>query len=251
PFAGMIEALGWRGAMALLGAVSAGLAALLLVVIRDPPRVEGAGPQGLGGFAELLRLRVLWPILPLALANYAVAAGLRGLWIGPYLLDLHAMSNAAIGLATTWMALAMVAGNFVYGPLDRLLGSRKWLLLVGNALGCIACGWLWLSPTEAAVAVALLAAIGFFGSSYAVLSAHFAAFVPARLTGRGVTLINVFGIGGVGLGQFATGALFDAAGGGAEGHAAVLAWYTLTLGAALFVYVFSRDAPPARKATPR
>ena len=32
------------------------------------------------------------------------------------------------------MGLAMVAGNFAYGPLDRLLGTRKWLVFGGNGL---------------------------------------------------------------------------------------------------------------------
>lgn len=32
------------------------------------------------------------------------------------------------------MGLAMVAGNFAYGPLERILHTRKWLNVGGNAL---------------------------------------------------------------------------------------------------------------------
>lgn len=244
PFAWLVEALGWRGAMTAAGVLSAALALVLLATIRDPARVEARGPKGLGGFVELLKMPVFWPILPLALANYAVSAGLRGSWVGPYFIDVHGMDALAIGAATTWMALAMVAGNFAYGPLDRWLGTRKWPIFGGNGAGMLACAALWLAPWDAFAAMALLAVVGFFGSSYAVLSAHFAAFVPSRLTGRGVTLINVFGIGGVALGQIASGLTFEAVGGGGPGYHAVFGWYSLSLAAALALYLFSRDAPP-------
>ncbi|MEM6440337.1 MAG: MFS transporter [Pseudomonadota bacterium] len=245
PFAYAAEAFGWRASMASLGGCAVVLAFALLMLIRDPRRVAQApGSAGLGGFVELLRMPVIWPLLPVALANYAVSAGIRGLWAGPYLADVHGFDALAIGVATAWMALAMAAGNFVYGPLDRLLGTRKWVILVGNAGGAACTAALALASPGPVAAVALLAGLGFLGSSYAVLSAHFRAFVPERLTGRGVTLSNVFGIGGVGLGQFASGALFDAAGAGAPGHDAVFLWYSGTLAAALVIYLFSRDAKP-------
>ena len=44
--------------------------------------------------------------------------------------------------------------------------------------------------------------IGLAGMSYGMLMAHSRAFLPAHLTGRGVTLMNFFSIGGVGLLQF-------------------------------------------------
>ena len=44
----------------------------------------------------------------------------------------------------------------------------------------------------------LFIVIGLAGGSYGLLMAHARAFVPAHLTGRGVTLMNFFSIGGVG-----------------------------------------------------
>lgn len=245
PFALAAEAFGWRASMASLGVIAMFLAALLLATIQDPPRLaQSGGSAGLGGFAELLRMPVFWPLLPVALANYAVSAGLRGLWAGPYLEDVHGFDALAIGAAVTWMAVAMALGNFAYGPADRWFGTRKWLIFFGNGAGAGCCAALALASPGPAAAVALLAAVGFLGSSYAVLSAHFRAFVPERLMGRGVTLSNVFGIGGVGLGQFASGAVFDAAGGGPAGHDAVFLYYAGALGIALAIYLFSRDAKP-------
>ena len=45
----------------------------------------------------------------------------------------------------------------------------------------------------------LLAGVGFFGSSFGMVIAHGRAFFPPHLIGRGVTLLNLFGIAAVGL----------------------------------------------------
>ena len=55
------------------------------------------------------------------------------------------------------------------------------------------------------VTIALLAGVGFFGASFPMVMAHGRAFLPPHLTGRGVSLINLFGIGGAGLMQIITG----------------------------------------------
>jgi MFS family permease len=154
--------------------------------------------------------------------------------------DLH--DAALVGTVTLTMGLAMIAGNLAYGPLDRLLGTRKGIVLGGNLLGAAACGALWWAPDPGLwQAAALFALIGALGSSYAVCMAHGRAFVPGHLTGRGVTLLNLFSIGGVGVMQFATGPLFEAAGGGVEGYRALFGIFALALLAGCAVYAFAPD----------
>lgn len=248
PLAAAVEAFGWRAVMAGLAAAAGTLGLVALAVMRDPPRLEAARGAGgaLAGYAELLRIRALWPVIPLALFSYAVPVGLRGLWSGPWLAEVHALDTLALGQAILWMAIAMTAGNFAFGPLDRMLGTRKWVLVGANAVVAALIWALALAPETggAAGAAAILAAIGFFGGTYAVMSAHFTAFAPARLTGRAVTLLTVFTIGGAGLGQLITGAIHDAAGAGPGAYGPVFLWYAGTLTAALAIYLFSRDAKP-------
>jgi nitrate/nitrite transporter NarK len=54
----------------------------------------------------------------------------------------------------------------------------------------------------------LFALIGFFGASYPIVISHGRSFLPAHLTGRGVTLLNLFGMGGAGVMQFASGPVY-------------------------------------------
>ena len=104
-----------------------------------------------------------------------------------------------------WMAVAMTFGNFIYGPMDQVLGTRKWMVAGLNGLGCLCVAGLAFAGPGPDAAVALIVALGLFGATYAVLMAHFRSFVPARLIGRGVTLNNVFGmIGAVQLGAMVT-----------------------------------------------
>jgi len=241
PLAAAVEAFGWRETLWGLAGVTLAVALALGLLVRDPPKVEGAGK---GSLMDLLRMPALWPVLIMMAACYAPAAGLRGLWVGPYYRDVFGAEAAAIGVATLVMGAAMVAGNFAYGPLDRVLGTRKWLIFGGNAgvLGCLLA--LWAMPAAGGwVTLALLAALGFFGASFPMVMAHGRAFVPPHLTGRGVTLLNLFGIGAVGLAQVVTGRIHAGLEGGAAEvpYQGIFLFFAVTLAVGMVVYLFSQD----------
>ena len=241
PLAAAVEAFGWRGTLWGMAAVTAAVALALAVLVRDPLRLEGAGR---GSALDLLRMRALWPVLVMMAVCYAPAAGLRGLWVGPYYADVFGADAAAIGVATLVMGVAMVVGNFAYGPLDRVLGTRKWLIVGGNlgVLGCLI--GLWAMPGAGGwVTLALLAALGFFGASFPMVMAHGRAFFPPHLVGRGVTLMNLFGIGAVGLAQWVTGRIHAGLEGGvaAAPYQSIFLFFAVTLALGMVVYLFSQD----------
>lgn len=251
PLAAAAEAFGWRPVIAALGLLTLLVAAAILAFVRDPAVEEGAhASAGFRGYLELIRLPVLWPILPLAALNYAAAAGIRGLWAGPYLDEVYGADALVIGQVTLFMALAMAVGTFIYGPLDTLFGTRKWVAVTGNTLGMAAIAWLAAFPLAGiSAATVALVIIGLAGGSFGIIMAHGRAFMPAHLTGRGVTLLNFFSIGGVGLMQFATGAVVTAGtvpGEPAAAYRTLFFFYAGLLAASLLVYLFSRDARPER-----
>lgn len=251
PLAAAAESFGWRPVMTGLAVVTFAVSFLVLLLVRDPEKPEGEAPSsGFSGYGELLKLRLLWPIIPLVAINYAAAAGIRGLWAGPYLTDVHGANALEIGHVTLMMALAMVAGSFVYGPLDRIFGTRKWVAVTGNSLSVAAITWLAFNPLAAIASVTIaLVIIGVAGASYGLLMAHSRAFIPAHLTGRGVTLMNFFSIGGVGVMQFITGPLVTAAtvpGDPAAAYQTLWFFYAACLGATVLIYLASRDAKPAK-----
>lgn len=242
PLTLLVEAIGWRETLWALAALAGAIAVGLHFTVQDPPRVETTKK---GSVLDLLRIPALWLIFPMMFVNYAAAGGLRALWIGPYLRDVHGLTAGAIGIATLIMGVAMIAGTFAYGPLDRWLGSRKWVVLAGSGLGLSGTVTLWLWPQPTMVlSVALFCVVGFFGMAFPMILAHGRSYVPPHLAGRGVSLLNLFGIAGVGLSQVVTGRVQEIAtqtGTIAESYAPVFAVFAALTLAGMLPYLFSRD----------
>ena len=244
PLAFISEAIGWRNAM-LLMAGATGLSALSMVLlVRDPDRATSHVSRGfLAGVTDILAIRALWPLLPITAVSYSVVLAERGLWAGPFFAEVYGLDPVARGNALLVMAAAMSAGALAYGPLDRLLGTRKWIVAPGvfaTALCLLGLGLLDLSQTGATITMGL---IGAFGMSYGVLMAHGRSFVPDHLLGRGITLLNVLFIGGAGVLQPISGAFMTAMADipAASAYATLHVAFGAMLLVAVVIYLFSRD----------
>ncbi|MFU8777557.1 MAG: MFS transporter [Roseovarius sp.] len=240
PMAWAAETIGWRAVLWGLGGISVAVALGILALVRDPEAVTG---ETCGSLFDLLRMPVIWAILPLMFVAYAPAAALRGLWAGPYLRDVFGLDTGQVGQATLVMGMAMIAGTFAYGPLDRVFKSRKWVIFAGNTICTVAVLALMFWPDRSlGLSIALLAVIGLAGATFPVLIAHGRAFFPPHLAGRGVTLLNLFGIGGAGVAQFVSGPLHAAAVTPLAGYVAIFALFGFALVMGLVIYLFSRDS---------
>ena len=241
PLSAAVDAIGWRGAVWVLAGVTALIALLIAVLVRDPARIV---TQEKGSLLDLLRMRALWPLFAMMALCYAPIAAVRGLWVGPYYAEVFGATADEIGQVTLWMGLAMVLGSFAYGPLERVFGTRKGLIMVGNVLVLLALIGLWGMPLAGGwVTLGLFVLFGLAGTSFPMVIAHGRAFLPAHLTGRGVTLLNLFGIGAVGVAQFITGRLSaSVATPPVEApYAAIFGFFAVTLALALAYYATSQD----------
>jgi predicted MFS family arabinose efflux permease len=241
PLAAAANHFGWRETVTGLAIVTAAIAFAIVVLVRDPPRATGPSQ---GSLLDLLRMPALWLILPMMAVNYAPIAAVRGLWVGPYYTDVFGANADGIGRVALMMGLAMVAGNFAYGVMDRIFGTRKWVVLIGNLLAAACLLALWAMPTLGGwQTAALLAGVGLFGASFPMVMAHGRAFVPAHLMGRGVTLLNLFGIGAVGLAQIATGRLHAVVSDTPPEtpYAAIFLFFAVLLLLGTAIYAFSTD----------
>ena len=106
-------------------------------------------------------------------------------------------------------------------------------------------------PDSGAVwATLMFMGVGFFGASFPVVMAHGRAFLPPHLTGRGVALINLCGIGAAGVMQVLTGRLhagLQPATGIVNSappslpYLGLFVFYAVFVAAGLTLYLFSRD----------
>lgn len=243
PLAWAAGLFGWRAVVSGMAIVTLGVALAIYLFVKDPPALAPAAKGG-QGLLSVLRPGPLWLVLVILFVGYAPIAAVRGVWVGPYLEQIHALTPTGIGMVTTGMALAMAAGTFALGPLDRLLGTRKWVILTSALLTALCFGLL---ATEGAPAltrdVALLIVAGFFAMGYGMQMAHGRAFFPPHLTGRGVAVLNLFSVGAVGLFQLFTGAIFSAVHpqGLEAAYSAVFGFLALSIVTGCAIYVFAPD----------
>ena len=244
PLALATSVIGWRGAILVMALITALVALLLALIIRNPPRATTARAEGLiDGLKIILSIRALWPLLPLATISYAVIIAERGLWAGPFLSDVYGLAPVDRGFILLIMATAMSIGALIYGPLDRVFGGYKWISVIGTALS--AAGFLGLALFEPSLTTAaiLLSILGAAGMTYGVLMAHGRAFVPDHLLGRGITFLNILFIGGAAIIQPISGAVMTRllAGPADFAYAVLHGGFAVLLLISLAIYLFAKD----------
>lgn len=202
PLAFAVQAIGWRNSMLAIAVMTSLSALAVYLFIQDPPRLTKAGKGGnaLSELWEIISLKTVWPCYALTFVSYATIAAERGLWIGPFLEQVHGFDAIARGNAAFWMALGMALGALAVGPLVPMLGNMKRVAIMGS-VGSIS-GFLMLAlvntlgPTGTVVTLFLT---GMFGMVYGVILSHARQFFPEHLLGRGVTFVNFLSIGGAGV----------------------------------------------------
>lgn len=258
PLAYATEHVGWRSAFIGMAAITALIALAVFLLVRDAPpdhpfhrrkrETLGAVLRGLG---EVLRNKRLPYLAAMAFVSYPAMATILTLWAGPYLADIHGLDGVGRGNVLLATGVAMILGTLLYGPLDRLLDTRKGIAMAGAsstavvlmALALIAAPPLWL-------AVILLTLLGFFGTYSIMIMAHGRASFPEHLVGRAVTMVNFVNFTGVAVMQaltgFIVGALTRAGDAPPEiAYRAVFGFLAVTVIIALFFYRRIGDAKPS------
>ena len=237
PLTYFVGILGWRDAVELIGIFTIFISLFLLFTVKNPD-IKYESNVSSGGFWSILKSKDILLIAPIAIICYAPVAGLRGIWLGPYFEKKFEASIDEIGTIGLIMSLGMIFGTFFYGPLDRIFKTRKWIVLIGNFICLLSVAALsFLPELSYNFAIISFTLIGFFGMSFPVVVAHGRSFVPMELSGRGVTLMNLFAIGGVGVLQALSGLVFEWTG----DFGAVFSVYFILIFIGLVVYFWSKD----------
>jgi predicted MFS family arabinose efflux permease len=251
PLARLAEQQGWRMAMLGVACVFAIMFLMALLLLRNGPRTLNQ-KQGEAGFVQgiiaLLRIRALWPVIPLTLFGYAVLVTERGLWISPYLKDVLGADARLAGDGAFAMALGMSAGSILYGTLDKRFSNPKRLVSAGTLLAGVTFLMLGFAGHQSlAFSLVSLTLIGAAAFTYALILAHARPFFPDHLIGRGVTAMNFLFIAGGGVMQAITGRYMAAARAAGWSVETIYAWLHIGLGVTLLIcllpYLVARARP--------
>lgn len=244
PLAWLIEATSWRMGFWVLGFVAVLAWGLIYALVHEPalpaavaqargaPVRETLG-QAMGKFGALFLLPHTLGIVLLAAVGYASFISLRGLWLGPMLMQRHGFSLVEAGNVALAMSLASLVGPPLFGRLDPgPKHRRRWIVGFTLALAVLFAAFALGHSTWVDVGVPIV--IGLL-SGYMVLQyADVRAAYPAELTGRAMAVFTFLGVAGM---QWLTGLVAAmAAAQGMEPFTAVLASIAALLAAGALAF---------------
>lgn len=248
PLAWLIEATSWRMGFWVLGGVAALAWGLIYALVHEPAppaamaQARLAAPretlgQAIGKFGALFLLPHTLGIVLLAAVGYAAFISLRGLWLGPLLMQRHGFSLVQAGNVALAMSLTSLLGPPLFGRLDPgPKHRRRWIvgftLLLASLFAAFA---LTHSPV---VDVGVPIVIGLL-SGYMVLQyADVRSAYPAALTGRAMAVFTMAMFLGVAAMQWLTGVVASLASAqGIEPFTAVLASIAALLAAGALAFM--------------
>jgi predicted MFS family arabinose efflux permease len=253
PLAWAAATIGWRNGFLGLAVLTVLVAAAFYAIVRDRPPGKPAPParreslsQIWDGLLEVWTTPGLVPVLAMHFFAYATMLTVLGVWGGPYLYDVYKLDAVQRGNVLLVMGVAQILGILAYGPMDRLLRSRKKAVFGGAALSTILLALLALLPRPPlALAVVLLSAFCFFCAFGTVIVAQGRALFPDRLAGRGVTTVNMAQCLGLTVLPALVGYIVEAFGNSDLGYRAAFGVLGLGLVLGASVYVRSRDSATA------
>ncbi|ROZ63400.1 nitrate/nitrite transporter [Ramlibacter sp. WS9] len=241
PLAWIIEAASWRAGFVALAAIAAMAWLAIFVFVRDghdttAPRQQLNVLAALRGYGELFRLPHTLGIFALALTTYSSFMTLRGLWLGPLLIERHGFSLVQAGNVAIAISIVGMIGPPLFGRVDP--GEehrRRWIMTCALASAALFLVMAMNLGAAADVVLALVVSLlaGFGTLQYAdVRSAY-----PPHMTGRAMAVFTMAMFLGVAVMQWVTGGVASAAHAlGVETYGAVLGAIavSLAMGAAAF-----------------
>ncbi|MDQ1081720.1 MFS transporter [Pseudoroseomonas cervicalis] len=207
PLAWLVERQGWRAGFWAAAALGLVVALLVARLVPAPAPNPGPHPTLVQDARLVLRMglgRRLRGMVLLAFASFAVVIGVRGLWGGPWLMEVKGLPRIEAGNVLLVCTLALIAGPALAGVLDRRLGQRRALLALGHALAGLLLlllaaggpgGWLagllgfaMLPPSGDAL---LLFGFGLSISIQPLIFAMTRAAVPPDEAGKALSAVNL------------------------------------------------------------
>lgn len=249
----LAQAINWRAALWIIGAIGVVLAPIVLFLLREPPRGWfDATPQPKAmpwreALAVMARKKSLLLLFAGgALNNFVLSMVLN--WNASFYARVHAMALGDVATALALMSgLGGGIGIFLGGWLTDRVGSghvQRRPMLAGWAMTAVAPAALvqFIAPSTALSLIAggMTVMLLFFYYSPIIALSH--SLVPASMRAftSSILLLTV-NIIGLGLGPWLTGILSDVLGGGAEGlRMAMAALSLLALGAGICFLLAAR-----------
>jgi len=235
PLTYLVLLLGWRLSFIGIAALSLCCGILAWLILRDrpedkgwPPVTESLQPNPAAEAADradqsagkriqrILKSPAFWFITLSYFFYGGPGLTFQGLWVVPYLTDIHGYTRLQAGGLLMILPLGFIAGAPLIGFLaDRVPVGRKWVLVFSLAvsLGCWLVFFLTGSKPHPVVMIPVFFIMGMFGGgALSLYMTMIKEIFPIGLTGTAMGLMNPAAFLAAALFQPFTGYLMDAVG---------------------------------------
>ncbi len=140
PLAFVVEHFGWRAGFWISAGFGVAVALAVFLLVPKQPAEHADPSSPLSQMAEVLRIglsRPLRGLIGLALVSLAASLVLRGLWGGPWLMEIKSLSRIEAGNVLGLFTLALIVGPVLMGIVDRSIGHRREVLAATHSLAAL------------------------------------------------------------------------------------------------------------------
>jgi predicted MFS family arabinose efflux permease len=196
PLAWLNNLTGWRSVFAIGAAVTAFIAVAILLWTRNtPPGVAWTGGVAGGGrIGDVFKDLRFWRVAPLVFFLAGGILGFQGLWGGPYLFDVLGLNDIQTGNLLLVLGIGATAGYTLSGWLADRFGLPR-VIVASSSLFVLSQFGLAAHPPLILVSLLYLL-FGFTGAFNVMLLAQSRLIFPLSMTGKAITAVNLFAIGG-------------------------------------------------------
>ena len=241
----------------VLAACSIAAWALIAWKVHEPSPTAREGPrESLGRavvtFVSLFRLPYTPGIIALSFVCYASFITLRGLWLGPMMIERHGFSLVQSGTVALAVSLVSLLSPSVFGRLDPGVSKRRRWLIGCTLISATLFAALALFG-HAVADIALTLGIGMLSGYMVMQYAQVRSAYPERIVDRALALFTMSMFLGVAVMQWFTGLIASTAKSqGAEIFAPVLLTISalLVIGALAFAWLPQAPAEETTSRTP-
>lgn len=254
PLAWVVQHSSWRAGFWVLTGLCMLSWLLIWRLVHEPrplnaPQAPDEGwATALSRLAGLLALPYTWGILALGASSYAAFLALRGLWLGPLLIDRYGFSLVDSGNVAVVLSFISLFMPGLFGRMDPGVARRRRWVANCALLAALLFG-LMAFLHHAGLNVALIVLMGVL-SGYSVLQyTDVRSSYPPELTARALSLFTMVMFLGAALMQWFTGLVATwAAGLGIEPYLAVLLTMAAWLGLAALAFRWLPASPLLERA---
>jgi MFS family permease len=193
PLAALVDAVGWRGAFALIALALLGTAVLAAATIPAGGQRAALAPSPLAGLGRALRLPTLWRTGAYTFVILGIISAMQGLWTVPFVTDLYGLAPRQAATVLEAWSTGLLVGIPAWGWLaDRLRWSWRGTILLSLGLHTPVWVLLAVAPTAwpRAGLYALVCYAAFTGGCWMPAYALVRATAPAAIAGTALGLLN-------------------------------------------------------------